>query len=165
MYSRTLTVAISLGLAILEGGCGSAGSSGQGATNDVYSIGLTVPGVAALPRCTAGLSGTVTFVSSPPSLLECSSQRWQEIACTNHNAGAVAYASRTQALLACVSGNWMQIAIPAGAPGPQGPAGATGPQGPAGDSGAQGPTGTTGPQGPAGETSLVIVSTEPPGAK
>src|SRR5450631_1344115 len=116
MYSRTLTVAISLGLAILEGGCGGSGSSGQGATNDVYSIGLTVPGVAALPRCTGGLSGTVAFVSSPPTLLECTGGRWQEIDCTNHNAGAVAYASRTQVLLACVSDSWMQIAIPAGAP-------------------------------------------------
>ena len=164
MYSRALTVAISVGLAILEGGCGRSGSSGQGATNDVYSIGLTVPGVAALPRCTAGLSGTVAFVSSPPTLLECSSQRWQEIDCTNHNAGAVAYASRTQVLLACVSGTWMQIAIPPGATGPQGPAGATGPQGPTGDSGAQGPTGATGPQGPAGESSLVVVSAEPRGA-
>ena len=102
MYSRTLIVAFAVGLAILEGGCGRSGSPGQGATNDVYSIGLTVPGVAALPRCTGGLSGTVAFVSSPPTLVECSSQRWQEIDCTNHNAGAVAYASRTQLLLARV---------------------------------------------------------------
>lgn len=163
MHSRTLSIAIAVGFAILEGGCGPAGSSGQGATNDVYSIGLTVPDVAALPRCSAGLSGTVAFVSSPPSLWECSSQRWQNIDCTNRNAGAVAYASRTQVLLACVSGTWMQIAIPPGAPGPQGPAGATGPQGPTGDSGAQGPTGATGPQGPAGENSLVVVSVEPRG--
>ena len=163
MYPRALTVAIAVRLAISEGGCGQTGTSGQSATNDVYSIGLTVPGVAALPRCTGGLSGTVAFVSSPPSLLECSSQRWQDIDCTNHNAGAVAYASRTQVLLACVSGAWMQIAIPPGATGPQGPAGATGPQGPTGDSGAQGSTGVTGPQGPPGGNSLVMVNREPPG--
>ena len=162
MHSRALTVAICASLAMLEGGCGRSASSG--ATSDVYSIGLTVSAVATLPRCTAGLSGTVAFVSSPPTLLECSGGRWRNIDCTNNNAGSVAYASPTQVLLACVSGAWTQIAIPPGPPGPQGPAGTLGPQGPSGDSGAQGPPGATGPQGPAGESSLVVVNVEPTGA-
>jgi len=57
-------------VAIFESGCGQSGAAGQGANNDTYSIGLTVPHVAALPSCSAGLSGTVAFVSSPPSLWE-----------------------------------------------------------------------------------------------
>jgi streptogramin lyase len=163
MYCRALIVASSLGLALLASGCGQGGSSGQGPANSAYSIGLTVPGTSALPRCNASLSGTVAFVSSPLSLWECSGQRWHPIECTNQNAGAVAYASQTQVLLACAGGTWTQIAIPEGPPGPQGPGGPVGPQGPPGDSGAVGPTGATGPQGPPGENSLVIVNVEPPG--
>ena len=166
MRARLLVTVTVVGFASVGTGCGQTGSARQGATKtpDVYSVGPTVGAVAALPRCAATLSGTVAFVSSPPSLLECTGGRWHEIACTDRNAGAVAYASQTQVLLACVSDLWTQIAIPPGAAGPQGPAGPSGPQGPAGDTGPQGPTGATGPQGPAGESSLVVVNVEPPGA-
>lgn len=166
MRARALTAVTLLAFAGVGTGCGQGGAPPQGPTNapDVYSIALTVDAVTALPTCTPALSGTVAFVSSPPTLFECSSRRWRQIACTDGNAGAVAYASRTQVLLACVSGTWTKVAIPSGAPGPQGPAGPTGPQGPAGDAGPQGPTGSTGPQGPAGDNSLVASSTEPPGA-
>ena len=166
MHARVWIGVTLLGMASVGTGCAPGGSTRPGTSNgsDVYSIGLTVDAVTALPTCTAALFGTVAFVSTPPTLLECSGRRWQEIACTDRNAGAVAYASRTQVLLACVGDTWTKIAIPPGATGPQGPAGPTGPQGPTGDAGSQGPTGATGPQGPAGENSLVAVSTEPRGA-
>ena len=166
MQARVLGVVTLLGLAIVGTGCGQGGSARQSAANAPGRLLDWADGRrgSALPACTAALSGTVAFVSSPPTLLECSGRRWHEIACTDGNAGAVAYASRTQVLVACVSDTWTKIAIPPGATGPQGPAGPTGPQGPTGDAGPQGPTGATGPQGPAGENSLVAVSTEPPGA-
>ncbi len=167
MHARVLTAVTLLGFTMVGTGCGQGGSPRQSDTNapDVYSIGLTVGAMTALPSCTSALSGTVAFVSSPPTLLVCSDRRWHQIACADRNAGAVAYASRTQVLLACVSDTWTQIAIPPGASGPQGPAGPAGARGPAGDAGPQGPTGATGAQGPAGENSLAVASTEPPGAK
>ena len=166
MDSRVLAVAISVAFVLVEGGCGGGGRADQGATptKDVLTIGITAGGVAALPRCTGNLSGTVAFVASPPMLLECRGGGWREIDCTTGNAGAVAYASRTQTLVACVSGTWTQVPIPSGSPGPQGPAGGPGPQGPAGDAGPPGQTGATGPQGPGGLSSLVVVTVEPPGA-
>ena len=166
MNSRALAVAISVAFALVEGGCGGGGRADPGATpsKDVLSIDITAGGVAALPRCTGNLSGTVAFVASPPLLLECRGDRWREIECTTGNAGTVAYASRTQTLVACVSGTWTQIPIPSGTPGSQGPAGEPGPRGPSGDAGPPGQTGATGPQGPGGLSSLVVVTVEPPGA-
>lgn len=165
MDSRVLAVAISVAFVLVEGGCGGGGRADQGATptKDALSIGITAGSVAALPRCTGNLSGTVAFVVSPPTLLECLGGGWREIECTKGNAGAVAYASRTQTLVACVSGTWTQVPIPSGSPGQQGPAGGPGPQGPAGDAGPPGQTGATGAQGPGGLSSLVVVTVEPPG--
>jgi hypothetical protein len=157
MHTRLSILVASLGFAIGGAGCGPGAAPRQGGTTspDVYSIALTVQSFTSVPTCTAALSGTVAFVSSPPSLWRCSHRRWQQIACTASNAGAVAYASQTQVLLACVGDTWTQVAVPSGPPGPQGPAGDAGPQGPAGPAGAQ---------GPAGANSLALVSTEPPGA-
>ncbi len=145
MNERSVILGTLLGFVSIGIGCGQGVSPRQGAANasDVYSIGLTADSVPLLPACTPSLSGTVAFVSSPPTLLVCSGRHWQEIPCTDRNAGAVGYASRPQVLLACVGDTWTKIAIPPGATGPQGP---------------------TGLQGPAGENSLVLVSTEPSGA-
>lgn len=167
MDLRVLAVATLVAFGLVEGGCGGGGRADQKSarpTQDVLSIGITADGMAALPRCTGNLSGTVAFVASPPMLLECSGGRWREIECAKENVGAVAYTSRSQTLVACVSGTWTQIPIPSGPPGAQGPAGGPGPQGPAGDAGPPGQTGATGTQGAAGLISLVVVTAEPPGA-
>ena len=110
-------------------------------------IGLTVDAVTALPSCTAALSGTVAFVSSPPTLLgmqrpamardRVHGPQRRRRRLRQSNAGAPGLRQR----------HLDEIAIPPGATGPQGPAGPTGPQGPAGDAGPQGPRAQPGRKG------------------
>src|SRR4051812_43681249 len=52
------------------------------ATDQTYSIAITVATQAALPRCTASLSGQVGFVTSNSTLWSCSAGSWHEINCT-----------------------------------------------------------------------------------
>jgi hypothetical protein len=105
--------------------------------DEIYSIALVVNTTSALPRCTATLAGTTTYVQSPASLYTCVSGTWWQIPCSTILAGAVAYASTGHTLLACVQGQWTPVALPSGPVGPDGPPGPTGASGPAGAAGSQ----------------------------
>src|SRR5262245_13870599 len=65
-------------------------------TGDVYTIALTVPSPAALPKCASALAGTTAYVVSPPGLFSCIAGVWVPIPCLSATSGAVAYSSATQ---------------------------------------------------------------------
>src|SRR4051794_21625963 len=108
-----------LGIAGAVGvGCTSKGGSGAGtvpAQSGIISVAFTAGSVAALPSCTAALSGTTASVSSPPGLWLCTKHgnrfEWQSIACTADLGGTVAYESDTQELWACVGAQWTPVSL------------------------------------------------------
>lgn len=112
----------------------------------MYKISLFAATASELPSCASPMEGDVGYVASPPSLYTCNGSRWTEIVCNDGRAGNVAYASVSNLLLACIKGVWSQVELPEG---PQGP---------------QGIPGVDGTDGLAGANSLVVSSTEPPGA-
>lgn len=171
---RALSLRQSAALLAIVSACNNKGAPSADGASAIYSIAVVGMSVAALPKCTAAVSGTTALVQSPISLYSCVGETWLPVPCTNGLAGAVAYASSNQVLLACVSGRWTPVALPAGpqgpsgapgSPGPQGPPGPMGPAGPQGPSGvgSPGPIGPSGPTGTPGLESLVNVNPESPG--
>ena len=148
MRRRLLCLPVVLALVgVALAGCeGAAPANAEATRAGEYSVLITAPTQADLPKCTAAIHGTVAFVNAPPTLWACDA-RWREIPCNDLLLGAVAYSSTTQSLWACVNNHWTAVAQPAGAAGPAGSKGEPGAVGPAGPAGASGPAGTPGPAG------------------
>src|SRR5690349_10794258 len=111
-WFRMLASEVVLVSLVFGPGCGRGDPSAAqrpSATNEVFSVDLTVSAPSSLPKCTSSISGTTAFVQSPPSLWACVGGTWAQIPCTDGLAGSVAYASATKTLWACVSGTWTQI--------------------------------------------------------
>ena len=128
-------------------------------------------------NCNAAAAGQVAYANMPPTLWACIGKTWTQVALPDAGPpgpagpqGPAGPKGATGAAGAAGLNGQNGFNGMNGASGPQGPTGPAGATGPAGSTGAQGPAGPTGAQGPAGdagaqgENSLVVVSTEPPGA-
>ncbi len=140
MTKREIAWCVVMGALLPAGSIGCVGNGDAGpqpTSGEIYAVAVQASTRSTLPMCGSNLAGTVAYVTSPPSLYACESDRgsfsWTAIACSSANYGSVAYANFTPPiLLACLGKGWTPIPLPESEAGPPGPRGPAGPPGEAG---------------------------------